>query len=173
MSTWRASTVIQFVPISYSATSLTVATQQTFLQVSSHNIIICLTGMPPCKVEHNQMETYHIVFINKSYTVPCKCKLTVSIESRYSTRSSILSSIELRVSSSDYRGSSSDYRGSSIANRRSSIANRVLSIEDRGSSILPPSCLERTRLCRGSMEDISHAAHSSLSSGCLTVRNKL
>ena len=25
--------------------------------------------MPPCKVEHDQMETCHIVFINKSYNI--------------------------------------------------------------------------------------------------------
>ena len=37
-----------------------------FLQVSSHNIKICLTDMPPCKIEHDQMETCHIVIINKS-----------------------------------------------------------------------------------------------------------
>ena len=55
--------------LSYSATRLTVATQQTFLQVSSRNIIICLTDMPPCKVEHHKMETCHIVFINKSYDI--------------------------------------------------------------------------------------------------------
>ena len=47
---------------------LIVATQQTFLQVSSRNMI-CLADMPRCKVEHDQMETCHIVFINKSYNI--------------------------------------------------------------------------------------------------------
>ena len=44
----------------YSVTRLTAVIQQTFLQASSHNIIICLTDMPPCKVEHNQMETSYL-----------------------------------------------------------------------------------------------------------------
>ncbi len=45
---------------------LTVATQQTFLQVCSRDIIICLMNMPPCKVEYDQIDTCYIVFINKA-----------------------------------------------------------------------------------------------------------
>jgi len=40
----------------YSATRVTLATQQTFLQVRTHNIIICLTNTPPCKVEYDQID---------------------------------------------------------------------------------------------------------------------
>ena len=53
----------------YSVTRLSVATRQTFLQVINQGARICLTDTPPCKVEHDQMKTCHIVFINKSYNI--------------------------------------------------------------------------------------------------------
>ncbi len=49
----------------YSATRLTVATQQTFLQVYSRNIIICLMNTPSYKVECDQIDACYITFINK------------------------------------------------------------------------------------------------------------
>ena len=63
------------------------------------------------------MKTYTKWF---PFTVPTKCKLTVSIESVLDTRYSIPASIEYRVSSIVYRVSSIVYRVSCIEYRVSS-----------------------------------------------------
>ena len=42
------------VTVAYMKTRVTVSTQQTFLQVSQSESGIQLTGVLPCKVEHNQ-----------------------------------------------------------------------------------------------------------------------
>ena len=116
------------------------------------------------------MNLHHVSLskYNVHCTVPYKCKLTVSIESQYSTRSSILDTREYRVLWIEHRVSQIEYRV--IVNQGSSIANWVLSIKDRISK--DNELTHRTFMSRGTFLANSVSSCFSRILGSMNVKNE-